>query len=242
MTTMDRPLEGEWALILGASSGFGRAVALELAGLGMNVAGVHLDRKSTLPNVERLVGDIRSLGREALFFNVNAADAEKRRDVLKALHPVFQKPGGPHDDSRAAPFPCLWHVEAIYLRTSRRRGQSISDRYDARRDGEQPGVLGARVIGRGLAGSGWKNFCNDQCRRRTRVGDLWCRVCREGRLGVSYSSTHPGISPDGHYRKRDHGRRHRYSRLTENSRIRRDACLGPTKESLGPINHAQRRG
>ncbi len=95
MTTPDRPLEGEWALILGASSGFGQAVALELAGLGMNVAGVHLDRKSTLPNVERIVEDVRSLGREALFFNVNAADAEKRRDVLKALQPVFQKPGGP---------------------------------------------------------------------------------------------------------------------------------------------------
>lgn len=95
MTTPGRPLEGEWALILGASSGFGQAVALELAGLGMNVAGVHLDRKSTLPNVERIVEDVRSLGRDALFFNVNAADAEKRRDVLKALQPVFQKPGGP---------------------------------------------------------------------------------------------------------------------------------------------------
>ena len=70
-------------------------MALELAGLGMNVAGVHLDRKSTLPNVERIVEDVRSLGREALFFNVNAADAEKRRDVIKALQPVFQKPGGP---------------------------------------------------------------------------------------------------------------------------------------------------
>ena len=89
MTTMDRSLEGEWALILGASSGFGQAVALELAGLGMNVVGVHLDRKSTLPNVERLVGHIQSLGREALFFNVNAADAEKRRDVIKAIQPVF---------------------------------------------------------------------------------------------------------------------------------------------------------
>lgn len=95
MATVDRPLEGEWALILGASSGFGQAVALELAGLGMNIVGVHLDRKSTLPNVDRVMGDIRALGREALFFNVNAADAEKRRHVLEAIQPVFQKSGTP---------------------------------------------------------------------------------------------------------------------------------------------------
>ncbi len=85
MATDEQPLEGEWALILGASSGFGEAVALELAALGMNIAGVHLDRKSTLPNAERIQDAIRALGREALFFNVNAADAEKRRAVVDAI-------------------------------------------------------------------------------------------------------------------------------------------------------------
>lgn len=91
MAMDERP--GEWALILGASSGFGRAVALELASLGLNIVGVHLDRKSTLPNVERLVEDIQAHGREALFFNVNAADAEKRREVVDALQEKFQAQG-----------------------------------------------------------------------------------------------------------------------------------------------------
>lgn len=91
MATDKKP--AEWALILGASSGFGRAVALELADLGMNIVGVHLDRKSTLPNVERLVQEIQSRGREPLFFNVNAADAEKRREVVDALQVKFQAPG-----------------------------------------------------------------------------------------------------------------------------------------------------
>ena len=85
MATPDRPLEGEWALILGASSGFGEAVALELAGLGMNIFGVHLDRKSTLPNAERIIEDIKNLGREAVFWNVNAADAEKRKEVIESI-------------------------------------------------------------------------------------------------------------------------------------------------------------
>lgn len=74
-----------WALILGASSGFGEAAALELAGVGMNIVGVHLDRKSTMGNLERITGEIKAKGREALFFNVNAADPEKRREVLDAF-------------------------------------------------------------------------------------------------------------------------------------------------------------
>jgi enoyl-[acyl-carrier protein] reductase III len=72
----------EWALILGSSSGFGEAAALELASLGMNILGVHLDRKSTMGNVDRITGGIKARGQEATFFNVNAADPEKRREVL----------------------------------------------------------------------------------------------------------------------------------------------------------------
>jgi len=74
-----------WALILGASSGFGEATALELARRGMSIFGVHLDRRATLPNVERIVSQIRAQGQEAEFFNLNAADEEKRREVLSAI-------------------------------------------------------------------------------------------------------------------------------------------------------------
>ena len=84
----------EWGLILGASSGFGEANSLELARQGMNIFGVHLDRKQTLPNVERIVTEIQKNGRKAIFFNINAADELKRQEVIATICQEFdQNPG-----------------------------------------------------------------------------------------------------------------------------------------------------
>jgi len=74
-----------WALILGASSGFGAACSLALASAGYDICGVHLDRKAGLAQVEEIKKKIWALGRKALFFNVNAADGEKRKEVVDAL-------------------------------------------------------------------------------------------------------------------------------------------------------------
>jgi len=82
-----------WALILGASSGFGEAVSLALARAGLDIFGVHLDRKATLPNAERIADGIRALGRQAVFFNVNAADADKRAETATAMQRVLEERG-----------------------------------------------------------------------------------------------------------------------------------------------------
>jgi NAD(P)-dependent dehydrogenase (short-subunit alcohol dehydrogenase family) len=74
-----------WALVLGASSGFGEACSIALARAGWNVFGVHLDRKGTQPNVDRIVAEIAGTGRKAEFFNVNAADDAKRAEVVAAI-------------------------------------------------------------------------------------------------------------------------------------------------------------
>jgi enoyl-[acyl-carrier protein] reductase III len=80
-----------WALILGASSGFGEATSLALARAGLNIFGVHLDRRATLPNVERIVGEVRGMGREAHFFNVNAADDDKRVEVAGEMERILRE-------------------------------------------------------------------------------------------------------------------------------------------------------
>jgi enoyl-[acyl-carrier protein] reductase III len=74
-----------WALILGASSGFGEATALKLANDGFNILGVHLDRQATMPNVERIINEIKSSGVEAKFYNVNAADEFKRNEIITEI-------------------------------------------------------------------------------------------------------------------------------------------------------------
>jgi NAD(P)-dependent dehydrogenase (short-subunit alcohol dehydrogenase family) len=84
----------QWALILGASSGFGEATALELAAHGMNIFGVHLDRRETLPHAHEVEAGIRAFGREAVFFNVNAADEEKRRGAISQIQGLFEKTPG----------------------------------------------------------------------------------------------------------------------------------------------------
>ena len=91
---MTQPSSTRWALVLGASSGFGAAVSCELAARGFHIAGVHLDRKGTLPLVEQTVQRITATGRQVRFFNVNAADPEKRKEVLDQLEPAI-KAGSP---------------------------------------------------------------------------------------------------------------------------------------------------
>ena len=96
-------LTGKWALILGASSGFGAAASRELAKQGMHILGVHLDRKGAMAGVEQLISELQRSGAQTLFFNVNAADPMKRQEVLDQAQP---KLGG-------APITVLMHSLAF---------------------------------------------------------------------------------------------------------------------------------
>jgi enoyl-[acyl-carrier protein] reductase III len=83
----------DYALVLGASSGFGEAAVLELARLGFNIIGVHMDRGSAMTKVEQLIRQIETEGVEALFFNINAAAEKNRELVLQRLQDHFKIKG-----------------------------------------------------------------------------------------------------------------------------------------------------
>jgi len=89
-------MSSRWALVLGASSGFGAATSVELARNGYGIFGVHFDLRSTLPNAVRVQEAVKAAGEEAVFFNINAADAEKRGQALDAVREKLGADGYVH--------------------------------------------------------------------------------------------------------------------------------------------------
>jgi NAD(P)-dependent dehydrogenase (short-subunit alcohol dehydrogenase family) len=90
-------LKGRWALILGASSGFGAATAHELARNGVNIIGLHLDRGPALEGVKKLVAELESCGVQAHYMNMNIANAEKRKDAIARIKELLTAdPQGQH--------------------------------------------------------------------------------------------------------------------------------------------------
>ncbi len=75
----------DWAVILGSSSGFGEATARELAGKGINIYGIHLDRRAAMERIDRLVDDLKSEGVQVVFRNMSATDEVKRQQVISEL-------------------------------------------------------------------------------------------------------------------------------------------------------------
>ena len=85
-----------WALVVGSSSGFGAATSLELARCGLNILGVHFDRRQNMPQVQQVIARIRETGRDVLFFNINAADPLKRTEALNQAQEYWSSIGGRH--------------------------------------------------------------------------------------------------------------------------------------------------
>ena len=75
----------KWAVILGASSGFGAAAAREYARQGYGIFGAHMDRRGTMPLVEALIEELKGYGVPVLFHNGNAASDDERAKAIEHL-------------------------------------------------------------------------------------------------------------------------------------------------------------
>ncbi len=76
---------GQWAVILGGSSGFGLATAQVLAEHGLNLCVVHRDRRAQLARIESEFEKLRGMGVQVRAFNIDALVAAKREAVVDAL-------------------------------------------------------------------------------------------------------------------------------------------------------------
>lgn len=79
-----------WAVVLGASSGFGAAAAKAWAAAGFGIIGVHLDMRSTKAAADAVRDQISAMGVPVHFHNANAADDDKREKVITAIREVFE--------------------------------------------------------------------------------------------------------------------------------------------------------
>lgn len=84
---------GDWALILGGSSGFGLATAHKLAAHGMNLCILHRDRRGAMRRIAPEFEKLRGLGVQLLARNADALAPEVRGEVLEELRAALGESG-----------------------------------------------------------------------------------------------------------------------------------------------------
>ncbi|GGW18028.1 SDR family oxidoreductase [Streptomyces capoamus] len=78
-------VKGSWCLVLGASSGMGRATALAMAREGAHVCGVYFGTSAQQEEADALVEELHGLGVRTSFHNLNAAKPQTRAEVAGRL-------------------------------------------------------------------------------------------------------------------------------------------------------------
>jgi enoyl-[acyl-carrier protein] reductase III len=88
------PTELGWALVLGSSSGFGAATSAALAEeAGLNICGVHLRRPTDPDAFDETKARIEAAGRTYMPFNMNAANADRRKEAFDKMAEAMKGSG-----------------------------------------------------------------------------------------------------------------------------------------------------
>lgn len=91
---MSQTQTNPWCLILGVSSGMGRACAQAFSTRGVNIVGVHLDVAERQPEIDDLVAQLRQNGVDVQFFNANAASDSVRSEIITTIAAALRAAGG----------------------------------------------------------------------------------------------------------------------------------------------------
>ncbi|BFH64017.1 MULTISPECIES: 3-oxoacyl-[acyl-carrier-protein] reductase [Paenibacillus] len=83
---MSKPLEGQAALVTGASRGIGRSIALALAEAGANVA---VNYSGSEAAAQAVVEEIKQLGVQAFAVQANVGQTEQAENLIKEVTNVF---------------------------------------------------------------------------------------------------------------------------------------------------------
>lgn len=75
--------KNEWALIVGASSGMGKAIAEEYARQGLNLLLIHRDSRARMEDLSREFETLKSHGVEVFSYNINALEPAEIARMLE---------------------------------------------------------------------------------------------------------------------------------------------------------------
>lgn len=82
---MTSPQKNKWCLILGVSSGIGKATAESLSKEGWNIFGVHLDMADQETRIAELKFALQQNNVQVHFFNKNADNRKAREEIINDL-------------------------------------------------------------------------------------------------------------------------------------------------------------
>jgi len=71
-----------WALIIASPCGFGEATSLELARAGLNILGIHFDRRATMDHVNVAAAIAALMGDKTLWITGNVIRVDGGEDIV----------------------------------------------------------------------------------------------------------------------------------------------------------------
>ena len=244
MTTDAAPitLRG-WALVLGASSGFGAATSLALARAGLNIFGVHLDRKSTLPNAERAGG--RDQGARAARRTSSTSTRPTRRSAprSRARWSACSRERDEMGQVRVLLHSLAFGTLKLFVADPMKEAVTKAQ-MDMTLDVMAHSLVywAQELVGRGLMGRGGRIYAMTSA-GGARVLPYYGPVsAAKAALESNIRQLAAELAPARHHRQLHPRRRDRHARRAEDPQLRGVLPAGRAAQSAPPPDHHRRRG